>query len=160
MLGIANTIWGLGKSRSQKWLYLTALIALFSAGLRYLTVRLLGVNWEFLFDGGVAGQRLLGTVFQPSTFGVFLILSIYLFLRERRGWAIVCLLVATTFHPTYLLSAGILTAVYMGITLWETRKIGPPLALGVGALIGVRPILWHTLATFSGTSRTYDRGSP
>ena len=153
LLGIANLIWGLGKSRSQKWLYLTALIGLFSAGLRYMSAHFLGVDWEFTFDGGVAGQRLLGTVFQPSTFGVFLILSIYLFLREKRGWAIVCLLVATTFHPTYLLSAGILTALYMGITLWETKKMGPALALGAGALIGVSPILWHTLATFGGSGR-------
>jgi len=152
MLGIANLIWGLGNSRPQKWLTLTVMIALFSAGLRYLTARLFGVEWEFLFDGGAAGQRLLGTVFQPSTFGVFLILSIYLFLRGKRGWAIVCLLIATSFHPTYLLSAGVLTAVYMGITFWETRRVGPALALGVGALVGVLPILWHTLTTFGGTS--------
>ncbi len=152
LLGIANLIWGLSKSRPQKWLYLTVLIALFSTGLRYLTVRFFGIDWEFLFDGGVAGQRLLGIVFQPSTFGVFLILSIYLFLRGKRGWAILCLLIATTFHPTYLLSAGVLTAVYMGITFWETRKVGHTLALGVGALIGVSPILWHTLTTFGGNN--------
>jgi len=151
MLGITDLIWRLGESRPQKWLYLTALIALFSAGQRYLTARLLGVDWEFLFDGGVAGQRLLGTVLQPSTFGVFLILSIYQFLRGKRGWAIVCLLIATTFHPTYLLSAGVLTAVYMGVTFWETKKAGPPLVLGVGALIGVSPILWSTLVTFGGS---------
>jgi len=152
MLGIANLIWGVGKSRPQKWLTLIVMIALFSAGLRYLTARLFGVEWEFLFDGGAAGQRLLGTVFQPSTFGVFLILSIYLFLRGKRGWAIVCLLIATSFHPTYLLSAGVLTAVYMGITFWETREVRAALALGVGALIGVLPILWHTLTTFGGPS--------
>jgi hypothetical protein len=155
LLGIANTLWGVGKFRPQKWLYLILLIALFSAGTRYLTARISGVDWEFLFDGGVAGQRLLGTVFQPSTFGVFLILSIYLFLRGNRGWAIVSLLVATTFHPTYLLSAGVLTAVYMGITFWEIRRIRPPLVLGLGALIGVFPILWHTLTTFGGTSPEY-----
>ena len=76
LLGIAHLIWGLGNSRPQKWLFLATLIGLFSAGLRYLSVRLMGLEWEFIFDGGVAGQRLLGTVFQPRGFGVFLILSI------------------------------------------------------------------------------------
>lgn len=150
--GIVNLLWGLGKSRPERWLFLGSLTIIFSAGFRYISAHILGIQWEYLFDGGVAGQRLLGTVFQPSTFGVFLILSIYLFLRGKRGWAIISLLIATTFHPTYLFSAGILTAIYMGITFWETREIRAPLALGVGALIGVSPILWHTLATFGGTS--------
>jgi hypothetical protein len=151
LLRIANQLWGFGRSRPQKWLFLTTLLVLFSAGLRYLTARLLGLQWEFLFDGGVAGQRLLGTVFQPSTFGVFLLFSIDLFLRGKRGWAIVCSLIAVSFHPTYLLSAGILTAIYMGITFWETRDVRPSLALGVGALVGVSPILWQSLATFGGS---------
>jgi len=153
LLGIAHLIWGIKNSRPQKWLYLTILIGLFSAGLRYLSARFIGLAWEFTFDGGVAGQRLLGTVFQPSTFGVFLILSIYLFLRKKGGWAVVCLLVATSFHPTYLLSAAILTTLYMGITFWETKKLRIPLALGLGALIGVSPILWNTLTTFGGSDK-------
>jgi len=152
IFGIANLLWRLDKSRPQCWLYLSSIVILFSAATRYLTAHLLGINWEYLFDGGVAGQRLLGTVFQPSTFGVFIILSIYLFLRGKRGWAIVCLLIATTFHPTYLFSAAILTAIYMGLTFFETREFRRSLALGLGALIGVSPILWHTLSTFGGTS--------
>jgi hypothetical protein len=151
LYGIANQLWDFA-DRPKRWLYLTVLIILHSAALRYTVVRLLGQHWDYLFDGGVAGQRLLGTVLQPSTFGVFLILSIYLFLRSNKYWAILCLLVATTFHPTYLLSAGILTAVYMGITFWETREIRAPLVLGLLALIGVSPILWNTLVTFGGTT--------
>ena len=150
--GIGKMIWGIGKSSPQRWFYLSSLVVLFSSGLRYLPARLVGIDWEYLFDGGVAGQRLLGTVFQPSTFGVFLILSIYLFLRGKRGWAIASLLVATSFHPTYLFSAGILTVIYMGITYWETRETRDPLFLGLGALIGVSPILWNTLTTFGGTT--------
>jgi len=152
MLGIANQLWGISNTREKRWLYLTFLIILHSAALRFIVVSLFGENWDYLFDGGVAGQRLLGTVFQPSTFGVFLILSINLFLRGKRVWAIVCLLTATTFHPTYLLSAGILTVTYMGITFWETRELRAPLVLGLVALIGVSPILWNTLVTFGGTA--------
>jgi hypothetical protein len=148
LLGITDFIWKFSHSRLQQWGFITILIVLFSAGTRYFFARLLGVQWEFLFDGGVAGQRLLGTVFQPSTFGVFLLLSIYQFLRGSSGWAVLSLLIAATFHPTYLLSAGILTAIYMGLTFWETRQWRAPLVIGLGALLGVSPILWHTIGTF------------
>jgi hypothetical protein len=90
-------------------------------------------------------------VFQPSTFGVFLLLGIALFLDGRRFWAIASLLAAAIFHPTYLLSAGVLTAVFMGITLWETRRPRPALDLGLAALIGVAPILGYSLTVFSGS---------
>jgi hypothetical protein len=151
LYGIVDMAWNVSKSRAQKWLTLSILMAIFSTGARYLLARGFGIEWEYLFDGGVAGQRLLGTVFQPSTFGVFLMLSIYLFLRDKKGWAVVCLLVAVTFHPTYLLSAAILTVLYMGITFWEGKEVRPALMIGIGALLGVAPILWHTLATFGGS---------
>ncbi len=40
----------------------------------------------------------------------------------------------------------------MGISFWETREVRAALALGMGALVVVSPILWSTLATFGGTS--------
>lgn len=152
VLGIAEQLWGLSASRPKRWLYLSGLIILHSAALRYLISQALGVNWDYLLDGGVAGQRLLGTVLQPSTFGVLLVLSIYLLLKRSYIWAIVCLLVTTAFHPTYLLSAGVLTVVYMGIFLWESKDLRASLALGMGALLGVIPILWHVYSTFGGTN--------
>lgn len=151
VLGVINQLWDFA-TRPKRWLYLSFFVVLHSTALRYIIVSLFGQNWDYLLDGGVAGQRLLGTVLQPSTFGVFLVLSICLFLRDKKYWAILCLLVATTFHPTYLLSAGILTAIYMGIKFWETREMRAPLALGLLALIGVSPILWNTLMTFGVTS--------
>ncbi|MFN2152397.1 MAG: DUF6798 domain-containing protein [Anaerolineales bacterium] len=152
ILGIVNQLWGLAASSSKRWLYLSILVVLHSAALRYLISQILGVNWDYLLDGGVAGQRLLGTVLQPSTFGVLLVLSIYLFLRRELIWAIVSLLAATIFHPTYLLSAAVLTAVYMGLYFWETRNLRATLALGLGAFVGVIPVLWQTYSTFGGTS--------
>jgi hypothetical protein len=137
MLGIVNQLWGLSKTRSKRWIFLTILVILHSAALRYVIVSLLGQNWDYLFDGGVAGQRLLGTVLQPSTFGVFLILSIYLFLRSKNYWAILCLLVATTFHPTYLLSALFIECRNFDCRLYGNHFLGNPrdsCAFGFGAV--------------------------
>lgn len=152
LLGIATEIFGIGGTRAKRGMFLAVLVGLHSAAARYLIVRALGVSWAYLLDGGVAGQRLLGSVLQPSTFGVLLVLSIYLFLRRKLAWAVVCLILASTVHPTYLLSAAALTAVYMGITYWDEKNLRRPLTLGAGALLGVTPILVHTFLIFGGTS--------
>jgi hypothetical protein len=150
--GIAGQLSGGRRERFWRWLYLAILVAIHSAGVRYIIAQVMGPSWDYLLDGGVAGQRILGAVLQPSTFGVLLLLSINLFLRRRIVWAIVCLLLAPTIHPTYLLSAGVLTAVYMGLGYWESREFRRPLWIGGVALLGVTPILVYTYLVFSPTS--------
>jgi len=150
--GIADQLWGIYRSRTTRWVFLTLLTGLNAAALRFVFVRALGANWAYLFDGGVAGQRLLGEVLQPSTFGVLLLLSIYLFLQGRVYWSVIPLVLAATVHPTYLLSAAVLTAVYLGVMLWEQRKLRQPALIGLLALMGVLPILMHTLLVFQPTA--------
>ena len=151
ILSISTEVFKLQVDPPKRWLLIAALIAVNSAALRYLVVHIFDVDWAYLFDGGVAGQRLLGSVLQPSTFGVLLVLSIALFLRNKYGGAVVCLILAPTFHPTYLLSAAVLTLVYMGILWAEKKELRAPLALGLAALVGVIPIFVHTLSTFGST---------
>ncbi len=70
--------------KSTRFLVFLALFFLLhSAALRFALSRTLGDNWSFLLEDGVADQRLLGLVLQPSAFGVLLVLSIYLFLKNR-----------------------------------------------------------------------------
>ena len=153
-MGIVQQIFATGQTRLSRGLFLALFTAFNAAALRFVLVRSLGTNWAYLFDGGVAGQRLLGEVFQPSTFGVLLLLAINLFLRDKPLWSALPLVLAATFHPTYLLSAGVLTAVFMGILLWEQRNIRQPLWLGLLALLGVLPILYHALIIFSPSGPT------
>jgi hypothetical protein len=132
-------------------IYLSGLILLNSAALRYLVVRITAPDWAHLFDGGAAGQRLLGSVLQPSAFGVFLILSIYLFLRGKQALSVLFLVLAPTLHPTYLLSAAVLTLVFMGLAFQENKKVASPLMIAGLAIIGVAPVLIHAYFTFKGT---------
>jgi hypothetical protein len=151
LYGILSEIFYTNGSQAKRWLTLTALLLIHSAAIRYIIVRIFNQGWAHLFDGGVAGQRLLGSVLQPSAFGVLLVLSIFLYLRRKTTGAIISLVLAATIHPTYLLSAATLTLVYMGITFSETKRFRSPLTVGIAALLGVVPILIHAFLTFGGT---------
>lgn len=131
---------------------LTGLILVHSAGIRFFFARLAGANWTYILEDGVADQRLLGSVFQPSTFGVLLLLSIYLFLSRRVFWAVVSAVVAASVHPTYLLSSGILVLTYMLLLFKESRSIREPTTVGLFALILILPILAYVFLNFGSIS--------
>lgn len=113
LMGIVAQFYDIRSSRSRYLVYLALLIAMHSAVLRYALGRTIGYNLAYVFEDGFGDQRLLGPVFQPSSFGVFLLFSIYLFLRGRTFWAVLAAVLAATVHPTYLLGAAALVAAYM-----------------------------------------------
>lgn len=155
LLGISHKIFRVGETRLSRGLFLTLFTVFNAAALRFVLVRSLGSHWAYLFDGGVAGQRLLGEVLQPSTFGVLLLLAIYLFLQGKTWWSVLPIVLTATMHPTYLLSAGVLTAVFLGLRWRETGKLREPLLLGLLALVGIAPILFQVLTVFSATGPVY-----
>jgi hypothetical protein len=149
--GLMDLLFDLRSSRTRSLAFLALFLAAHSALLRYLLSRLLGAEAAFLVEGGVAGQRLLGQVFQPSTFGVFLVLSLYLFLSGRRNAAVLALAVAVSFHPTYLLGGALLTLGYLWLLWRETGSLRAPFVYGLKLLLAVLPILLYTLLTFRPT---------
>ena len=155
LYGIVDHLFGVGENRAQRWLYLALFVSLHAGGLRFLLARFLGGEWVYLFDGGVAGQRLLGAVLQPSAFGVLLLLSIYLFLRGNVALSLIPLALTPTIHPTYFLSAALVTISYMLILyLWD-RNLRRPFLIGLGTLLGVLPMLIHTIKVFNPTKRMF-----
>jgi hypothetical protein len=144
MYGIMDLFFNLHRSTGRTLAFLALFMAAHSAAMRYLLSRLVDVDSTFLLEGGVAGQRLLGQVFQPSVFGVLLMLSIYWFLRKRTFLSIVPLAVAIYLHPVYLLSGGLLTIAYMWVLYREAHSLKRPLLFGVTALLAVIPVLAYT----------------
>lgn len=61
--------------------------------------------------GGAAGQY-IPSYFQPSFFGVFILLSFYLFLKKKYSWALLSTSISALFHPAYLLSAVVINLTY------------------------------------------------
>jgi hypothetical protein len=120
LLGIVTSIYSLRSSRAKFFGFLALLILVHSAAWRFAISRSLGVNWTYILEDGLADQRLLGPVFEPSVFAALLMLSIYLFMQRKPYLAVISAALAATVHPTYLLSAAVLTLSYMLITAIET----------------------------------------
>ncbi len=156
LYGIVDHVIPIRSSRSKTGLFIAIFILLHSAILRFVVQRFFGGDWPYLFEGGVAGQRLLGPIFQPSSFGVFLLLSIYLYLKDKKSLAVLSTALAATFHPTYLLSAGALTLAYLIDTWRGQKKLWPAFRLGLLSLAAVAPILIYTFINFWGGNPEID----
>jgi hypothetical protein len=148
LLGILDHIFEIKRDRGKRWLTLGLIVLLHSTFVRGALSRTLGFDWSYLLEGGWAGQRLLGGVLQPSSFGVLLLLSICLFLNKRVVWAVLLLPLTATLHPTYLLSAGALTGAYLLLTLYQERDWGQVFALGMLALALVGPVVQYSTQVF------------
>jgi hypothetical protein len=148
---LADVLFELQASTTRTLLFLCIVVLLHSAALRFVQDRLLGESWSYLWDGGVAGQRLLGPVFQPSAFGVFLLLSMGLFAKSRAGWASASAAVAACVHPTYLLPAAILVLAYCLLTWNERRSLRRPVLVGLIALAIVAPVVLYVLLVLGPT---------
>ncbi len=158
LLGIASFLLGTDSAR-LKSLCFFVLIAAMHSGLLSSRLSALGLNGVASIlapDGpmtsGLAGQYVLGPVFQPSVFGTFLLLSIHQFLRDRPLAAVVCLATAGTLHPTYLLCAAVLTGTYMAILLREQRTSRQAIRIGAFTLVLVGPVLAYSALRFGPTT--------
>ena len=146
-LGIARKISNLNYPFAS-FLFFVLFTLIHSTAFRYFLTILLGPDWAYIFEGGLAGQRILGTVFQPSSFGVLLILSVYLFLLRKNYLAVTLSVLAAVFHPTYLLPAATLISAYMWSAYKDEEKVHSAIWLGLFALILVLPILGYVIPTF------------
>lgn len=152
LIGIADHLLNLRASPAKSLAFTALLITVHSAGLRFALSRWLGTNWTYVLEDGVADQRMLGPVFQPSAFGVFLALSICLFLLRRPYWALLAAAVAVYFHPTYLLSMAMLTLSYALAAWLEERNLRQPVQYGLFALLLVSPVVYTVYTSFGGSS--------
>lgn len=151
LVGIINDRFHFERFSTRWWVLVTLIFLVHSAALRFFFSTLLSDNWTYLLEDGLADQRLLGPVFQPSTFGVLLLLSIYLFLKKHPFFAVLLAALAATIHPTYLLGAGALTLAFMVETYRQDKKITKSIQLGLIALLGVTPILIYVYTSFANT---------
>lgn len=105
--------------------------------------RLAGFDFGKLFHTGVGGQYILGPVFQPSVFGVFLLLSISMFLKKKYTYSLILGVLTIYLHPTYLLPFLMLNISY--IYIMYSRSDHKRTALGSCLLIFLLsiPVLYY-----------------
>ncbi len=152
LIGIMNRTVRLNKTTVGPLIFGVIMIALFAGQLPPFSWPVMGTSLSWLLQAGVANQYLINPAFQPSTFGVFLIWSIYLFLIDRPYAAAAVAALAGVMHSTYLPSAAVLTATYMGILLWSARAWGRSLLTGLLALVIVVPVLIYSYLRLGPTS--------
>ncbi|MCI0684105.1 MAG: hypothetical protein L0Y71_18505 [Gemmataceae bacterium] len=144
--GIADRVAPLGPS--GRLLLATLLVALHAGITRLASAHLLGVDYPWYFQTGVAGQYLLGFGLQPSVFGVFLLASILAFLQDRPWAAATWAALAAVMHATYLPAAGMLVLAYV-MLLWSDRRVKQGWSIGLWALLLVAPIVAYSLVQFA-----------
>ncbi len=150
-LGLFDVLAGRTMAARRCPLFALLLVLVHSAAARWCSYRLFGQDYPWYFQAGVAGQYVLGAMFQPSVFGVLLVLAVCLFARGRPLLAAVCSAAAVTVHPTYALPAALLVLGFVtGLAL--ERRFRLALATGALALVLVLPTTVHALLTFGPTS--------
>ncbi len=145
IVGIASFVYPRLRDTGPRAVFITAIIALHASLLPPFSSTVLGVSLGWLLQAGVANQYLFNPVFQPSTFGVLLVLSIYIFLRGRPYLAAFVAALAAVLHSTYLPSAAVLTVAFALITFWDQHQHGKTLARAAGAAILVGLIAFVTI---------------
>src|SRR5439155_275899 len=119
----------------RRWpAFLFLLVFAHSALARWLSCLVFGLDYPWYLQSGVAGQYVLGPMFQPSVFGVGLIFAVFfLFLRGRHFPAAVTIALTATIHSTYLLPGALLTAGFLTALLLD-GKVRRAAALGAFTL--------------------------
>jgi hypothetical protein len=151
MLGLFRFLVGQEVARRRWPLFLAGLLLVHSALARWASYRWLNLDYPWYFQAGVAGQYVLGAVFQPSAFGVLLVVAVALFLKRRPYLAAVCVGAAGTFHSTYLLAGGLLTAGFLA-ALAARGEFRRAVKVGALALGLVAPVTAYTAIAFAPTS--------
>ena len=118
-----------------------------SAALRWLSYRIFGHDYPWFLQAGVAGQYILGAMFQPSNFGVFLLLGLCLFFLEKHFPATVFTCLAGILHTTYLLGGAFIILGFQ-VYLVLDGKIKKALLIGILALLLVAPSVFYAAGNF------------
>ena len=151
LVGLFDCLAGERATPGRRLAFSALLLLMHSAALRWASYRWFDADYPCYFQGWLAAQYVLGPVFQPSAFGVFLIAGIHQFLRDRPLVAATCLGAACVGHATYLLPAATLTLTFAILLIRDGRR-GRALALAGWAFALVLPVLIHACANFRPTS--------
>ncbi|MBN1903244.1 hypothetical protein JW926_18135 [Candidatus Sumerlaeota bacterium] len=152
LIGILNLLFNLQDKKTPFLLCLLVLFFIHNSPIHYLTGNRLPVlntlpREMLLFTEGLAGQYILGPYFQPSAFGIFLLLSLFLFLQKKEIPAMVAAVIAASFHPSYLLQTFLMITVFFIIVMKDKRFKQGFLIAGL-ALLFLLPSLVYMYLNF------------
>ncbi len=134
---------------SRRWpIFLALLVAIHSGIARWASYQILGGDYPWYLQAGVAGQYVLGSMLQPSVFGVLLVAAIALFVHRMPYAAVACIAAGATVHSTYLLPGALITAGFLTAQL-RAGETGAALRTAALALLLVLPVAAFVALTFA-----------
>jgi hypothetical protein len=151
VLGIAAHVAGDRLTPRTRRLVAALLFLAHAAVLRWTSFQVFGWDYPCYVQGWLAAQYVLGPVFQPSVFGVFLVVALHQFLRDRPVVAVTSAAVAVTLHPTYALSAGLIVLGFSA-TLQGEGRTRHAVVCGVLFAVLVLPTVVYVESTFLSTN--------
>jgi hypothetical protein len=122
-----------------------------SAILRVASVRLLGADYPWFLQAGVANQYLLGAGLQPSVVGVFLVTALAAYASGRPILACGIAAAVNLIHATYMLPSAVLVG-GMLIGEWRAGRTGSAVRAAGLALLIAGPIAAYQIVTFGPTA--------
>jgi hypothetical protein len=150
MLSIFDGLAGDAAPRSRL-IFAVLLVLTHSAAVRWASYQLFDKDYPWFLQAGVAGQYVLGSMLQPSVFGVFILIGLALFVRGRVLLGSAVTAGAGIFHPTYLLPAAMLTLGFMS-SLGIAGEYRRMLLVGITALAVAGPVAVFSLRSFGPTN--------
>ena len=144
---IIGALPGFPKRGPAMVLFLTLFLASHAAIVRVASVRLLGVDYPWYLQAGLAAQYLLGPGLQPSAFGVLLVVSLAAFVNQRPILAAILAAAAAVIHATYMLPAGLMVFAYL-VVFFRDGKTRVAIISGALALAMVLPVVAFNARTF------------
>jgi hypothetical protein len=140
----------LPKTVAGKLLFAGLLTLSHAAILRVASDRVLGADYPWFFQCGLANQYLLGAGLQPSVAGVLLVTALAAYASGRPVLACGLAAAVNVVHATYLLPSAMLVAgMLVGVLRVEGAKKGF-LAGGLALLIAL-PVAFYQMYTFGPT---------
>jgi hypothetical protein len=135
-------------SRAARVMFAALFTAAHAAILRWASVQLLGADYPWLLQAGLASQYMLGPGIQPSAFGVLLLVAVAAFAHGRALLAAALVALAVVFHGTYALHSALLTTGFMVALALDGQGRKAALA-GVAALAVVAPAVGYNVRSFT-----------
>jgi hypothetical protein len=161
MIGIVSQLVPIHRTRATFLVFVALMVALHSPVFGYVVrigLRLPMVSSPHHFNvgrilllEGIGEKRILGDMLNPGAFGVFLLFSIYLFMRGRPVWAITMSTIASVVQPSYVFCSAVLTLTYMAIMLRRGKGVRPAIELGLLAFVLILPVLAYSYLAFRPT---------
>jgi len=145
-IGIAESLFKFNTNVKQI-IYLVFIVTI-----HCLKIQIFDFKTHIYLHSGVAEQYILGDYFQTSNFGILIILSIHLFLREKIFWSLFALAGAATVHPAYLPSAALITLSYLSILYKKGEPIKQIFLVGWVSFLLVLPVTLYMFFVFQPTS--------